>query len=71
MTATGFTPDDDDYDVIIEYAEDIYDYPLSNYTQHLSEKSLDDGMRRAEAMFVAKSKMSLILIMKKLQRIKK
>ena len=71
MTATGFTPDDDDYDVIIEYAEDINDYPLSNYTQHLSEKSLDDGMRRAEAMFVAKSKMSLILIMKKLQRIEK
>ncbi len=71
MTATGFTPDDDDYDVIIEYAEDIYDYPLSTFTQLLSEKSLDDGMRRAEQMFVDKSKLSLMLIMSKLQRIEK
>ena len=71
MAATGFTPDDDDYDVIIEYAEDIYDYPLSTFTQLLSEKSLDDGMRRAEQMFVDKSKLSLMLIMSKLQRIEK
>lgn len=68
MTATGFKPDGDDYDVIYEYVEDIYDYPLSNMGLLLSEKSLEDGQRKAEEMFVSKSSLSIRLIMNKLQR---
>lgn len=68
MKSEAFKPDGDDYDVIYEYVDDIYDYPLSNMGMLLSEKSLEDGQRKAEEMFVSKSSLSIRLIMNKLQR---
>lgn len=67
-TATGFTPDMIDLQTIVDYTGDGTGQasPLYQLAKKMSQTNFAEGFDRAEAMYIANSRMSTKFIMNKL-----
>ncbi len=67
-----FTPDDEDYEVIYDYAPNIADMPISNWASwFISCDDMNSGWSKAERMFVLKASNSTRCAIEKMMRVTK